>query len=109
MTEMKTMQFSLAPEKLWQAINPWTLYQNGAQFGIINISGGITPRPDIEEDVLQEIGSYGRQLGWMGDVLEILMKRVPQDQLSVEEQESFAILEGKLAEIRKIKRRNARV
>jgi hypothetical protein len=32
--------FSLAPEQLWQAINPITAYQQGAQFGFINLDLG---------------------------------------------------------------------
>jgi len=32
-----SFQLSLAPDKLWQAINPWTISMPGGQFGIINI------------------------------------------------------------------------
>ena len=59
-------QLSLAPEKLWQAINPWSFYNQGAQSGLINVHLGQTPRPDIEQKVLDEVGSYGRQLGRIG-------------------------------------------
>ncbi|MEO7169602.1 MAG: hypothetical protein ABIY39_04430, partial [Sphingomonas sp.] len=71
---MKSFQFSLAPEKLWQAINPMTFYQPGAQYGFINIDLGATPKPEVEQDILDEVGSYGRQLGRIGDALEVLMK-----------------------------------
>ena len=33
----KPFQVSLAPEKLWQAINPWSFYQQGAQFGRVEV------------------------------------------------------------------------
>jgi arsenate reductase (glutaredoxin) len=60
-------QFSLAPEKLWQAINPWTFANQGAQLGFVNINLGHTAHPEIEQKVLDEVGSYGRQLGRIGD------------------------------------------
>ena len=98
-------QFSVAPEKLWQAINPWTFMNQGAQFGLVNISLGQTPRPDIEQKVLDEVGSYGRQLGRIGDALEVLIDHVPLEGLSAAEADAIAILKGQLAEIRRVKQR----
>lgn len=98
-------QFSVAPEKLWQAINPWTFMNQGAQFGLVNVNLGQTPRPDIEQKVLDEVGSYGRQLGRIGDALEVLIDRVKLDGLSREEADALAILKGQLAEVRKVKQR----
>ena len=108
MTDVKTMQFSLAPEKLWQSINPWSFYNQGAQFGLINIDLGITPRPEIEEDILEQVGSYGRQLGWIGDALEVLLNHVPLDNLDEKEQQAITIMKGRLAEIAQIKRSHGR-
>ena len=108
MTDMKTMQFSLAPDKLWQSINPWSFYNQGAQIGLINIDLGITPRPDIEEDILEQVGSYGRQLGWIGDATEVLLNHVPLDNLDKEEQRAITIVKGRLAEIAEIKQRHGR-
>lgn len=105
MSEMKSMQFSLAPEKLWQSINPWTFYNQGAQIGLINIDLGITPRPEVEQEILNKVGSYGRQLGWMGEALEVLMNHMPTEKLSQHEKDVLDIMRGKLAEIRQIKRK----
>jgi len=102
---VKSFQFSLAPEQLWQAINPMSFYQQGAQFGFINIDLGATPRPDIEQDILDEVGSYGRQLGRIGDALDVLIRHVDLKGLSADEQDALDIVQGQLAEIRKIKRR----
>ncbi len=98
-------QISLAPDRLWQAINPWSFYNQGAQFGLINVNLGQTPRPDIEQKVLDEVGSYGRQLGRIGDALEVLIDHVSLDGLSRAEADSLAILKGQLAEVRKVKKR----
>jgi hypothetical protein len=100
-----TFKLSLAPEKLWQAINPWSFYNQGAQLGLINVNPGRTPRPDIEQKLLDEVGSYGRQLGRIGDALEVLIDHVPLEGLSRAEEDAVSILKGQLAEIRKIKQR----
>jgi hypothetical protein len=97
--------FSVAPERLWQSINPWSFYNQGAQIGLINIDLGHTPRPDIEQSVLDEVGSYGRQLGRIGDALEVLIDRLAPGDLSRDEKDAIAILKGQLAEVRKIKQR----
>src|SRR4051812_41274353 len=98
-------QFSVAPDKLWQAINPWTFMNQGAQFGFINVNLGQTPRPDIEQKVLDEVGSYGRQIGRIGDALEVLIDRLSPGSLSRDEADALAILKGQLAAVRKIKHR----
>ena len=99
----KPFQVSLAPEKLWQAINPWSFYQQGAQFGLVNIELGHTPRPDIEQAILEKVGSYGRQLGRIGDALEVLLNHVKLDGLDDSERDALEILRGQLAEIRQVK------
>lgn len=99
----KPFQVSLAPEQLWQAINPWSFYQQGAQFGLVNIELGQTPRPDIEQAILEKVGSYGRQIGRIGDALEVLLNHVKLDGLDDKECDALAILRGQLAEIRQVK------
>ena len=104
---MKPFTLSLAPQSLMQAINPWTFNTQGAQIGLFNINFGQTAAPETELAVLEEVGSYGKQLGRIGDVLELLMARVPRDDLSPEERDAIDILQGQLANIRKIKRRES--
>jgi hypothetical protein len=76
----KSFQFSVAPEKLWQAINPWSFYNQGAQLGFVNIN-----------------------LGRIGDALEVLIDHAALKNLSRTETDALAILKGQLAEIRKVK------
>jgi len=101
-----SFQLSLAPHKLWQAINPWTFYQQGAQFGFINIDLGQTNHPDVEQKILDEVGSYGRQIGRIGDALEVLLNHVELGKLKPEERDAIDILRGQLAEVRKVKDRS---
>ncbi|MBY5774824.1 hypothetical protein HFN63_32860 [Rhizobium leguminosarum] len=105
---MKSFSFAVAPEQLWQAINPWTFYQQGAQFGFINIDLGSTPAPHTEQTILDEVGSYGRQIGRLGDALEVLLRHVPLENLSKDETDALDVLKGQLAEIRQIKERQGR-
>ena len=102
---MEPFSYSLAPEHLWQAINPWTFNQSGAQLGLVNISLGQTAQPELERAMLNEVGSYGRQLGRIGDALEVLVRHFDTRQLGPEEADALTILLGQLAEIRKIKAR----
>jgi hypothetical protein len=95
----------LAPENLWQAINPWSFAFTGDQLGLINISIGETKHPEVEREILDEVGSYGRQLGHIGDALEVLIDHFDQSPLGQPEKDALAILKGELAEIRKVKRR----
>jgi len=102
---MGSLQFALAPEQLWQAISPWTFYQQGSQFGLINVSLGQTPHPEIEQQLLQDVGSYGRQIGRIGDALEVLIRHLDPGALDPAERDTLAILAGQLAEVRKVKQR----
>ena len=99
----KSFQFSLAPDQLWQAINPWSFYNQGAQLGFVNINLGQTPHPEIEQKVLDEVGSYGRQLGRIGDALEVLIDHVRLSGLEAADKDALTILKGQLAAIRKVK------
>jgi hypothetical protein len=96
-------QISLAPNQLLQAINPWTFYQQGAQFGLINIDLGDTAESDLERKLLDRVGSYGRQLGRIGDALEVVLKHVKLGDLKPEEQDALDILKGQLAAVRQVK------
>ena len=96
-------QISLAPDQLMQAINPWTFNQQGAQFGFINIDLGDTAESDLERKLLDRVGSYGRQLGRIGDALEVILKHVRLGDLKPEEQDALDILKGQLASVRQVK------
>jgi hypothetical protein len=95
---------SFAPYKLWQDILPWKFQQQGAQFGLFNVNLGQTPHPDVEQAILDEVGSYGRQIGRIGDVLEILLRHVVLDNLNARERDAIAVLAGQLAAVRQVKR-----
>ena len=98
-------QISLAPDQLWQAINPMTFNQRGAQFGFINIDLGDTAESDLERKLLDRVGSYGRQLGRIGDVLEVLVAKLPRETLSDDERAAVEDFSVQMREIKRIKDR----
>ena len=53
-----------------QNISPFTAFMSpiGSQFGLINITLGQSSAPEVEKDVLSDYGTYGIQLGQIGDV-----------------------------------------
>jgi hypothetical protein len=101
--EPMSTPFSLAPDQLWQAINPWTFTQQGGQFGLINIDLGGAGDSDLERKILKTGGSYGRQLGRIGDALEVILKHVKLQNLTSDERDALDILKGQLAEVRQAK------
>src|SRR3984957_5485617 len=103
-TAMSTpFQISLAPDQLMQAINPRTFNQQGAQFGFINFDLGGAGDSDLERKLLDRVGSYGRQIGRIGDALEVILKHVKLGDLKPEEQDALDILKGQLAAVRQVK------
>jgi len=59
-----------------QSINPGTVLFKpwGNQVGLININLGRSANPSVEEEVLTDIASYGRQLGRVEGALVVLLK-----------------------------------
>jgi hypothetical protein len=93
-----------------QAINPWTWFLRAAgnQLGFINVNLGRSTDPELEERIVNEVGSYGRQLGQIGDALRVLIKHAPMEELAPEEKRALHRLECELDEIDRIKSRRER-
>ena len=71
-------RFTINPITNWQRfINP--------QF-FINYNAGDV---EVENNVLQQVGSYGKQLGKIINVLEVLVARLPQDELTSRERRAL--------------------
>ena len=98
---MVQKSFIAAPDRLFQSILPWF---QGAQFGLFNVILGSTRSPDLEQTILDDVGSYGRQLGRIGDALKVILDHLPVEKLSPEEQEAITVCRAQLIEIDKIKK-----
>ena len=75
----------------------------GSQFGLININLGKSADPQLEEQILEEVGSYGRQLGRIGDVLGVLLKHVKLSDLSDDDKKKIWAFQSQLTEIERLK------
>jgi hypothetical protein len=68
-----------------QAINPWSWWLGSlsAQTGFININTVRSANPVLERRIIEEVASYGRQLGWIIEAMEAVIARVGTEGLDV--------------------------
>lgn len=61
-----------------QSINPITSFfsPTGGQFGLVNITVGQSSAPEVEKDLLSDVGSYGKQIGQIGDALLVVIEHL---------------------------------
>lgn len=104
----QTFDVPVAPRVLWQPINPWTASHSSFQFGLYNISLGATADAGAEQAILDDVGSYGRQLGRIGDALEVLLNHIDLTCLTVAEGEAVTVLKAQLIAVRKIREQHRR-
>jgi len=90
-----------------QTINPWTwMFSSvGSQFGLINVNMGKSSDPELEAQILDEVGTYGRQIGQLGDAIRVLLDHVKLDQLTEQEQQALKDVRLQLDEIDRLKRK----
>jgi hypothetical protein len=87
-----------------QTINPWTWWIRAfGQFGFININETNTGDAATEQRIVQEVASYGRQLGWISEALAIVLRHTKYGDLSAVEQRSLKQFADMMAQIRAIK------
>ncbi|WP_298355230.1 hypothetical protein [Rhodoblastus sp.] len=83
---MPTFKLPLSGDVV-QSINPMTWWNSpvGSQFGLVNINLGRSGNPKVEEDLLSDFGSYGRQIGRLADALAVLARHFEKEMLRTEE------------------------
>jgi len=92
-----------------QSISPttWWMSPIGSQFGLININMGQSSNPQVEEDVLTDVASYGKQLGQMQDAMAVLIEYLPQN-LKPHDQKAIDAFKELLQGVAKVKARHKR-
>jgi hypothetical protein len=90
-----------------QNILPWNWFANftGNRFSWFTVNLGRSSAPEVEADILDNVGSYGRQLGRIGDVLEVLVAKLPRDTLTEHERAAVEDFSSQMREIKRIKER----
>ncbi|HEY1507085.1 MAG TPA: hypothetical protein VGF92_22480 [Stellaceae bacterium] len=89
-----------------QSILPWNRIFNptGGQFGLVNIALGQSSNPAVEEEVLSDVASYGRQLGRIEDALLVLLTHFrPERALTAEEEQAAIALKDMVGQIAAVK------
>src|ERR1700693_5646665 len=89
-----------------QSINPWTWLFNpvGSQVGLVNIDLGQSSNPAVEEEVLSDVASYGKQLGRIEEALLVLVAHFrPARPLTAAEEAAVSGFKEIVAEITAVK------
>ena len=90
----------LAPTTLTQPILPnWS-------FNLFSVNLGASSNAALEQEVLQNVGSYGKQIGHLAEALEVVIKRLrllEAADLSQEDRDAVQVFLGDVAAVRKIK------
>lgn len=68
---MPDFKLALAPSQLTQTINPWSW--TFGDFSLFTVNLGKSAAPGVEARILDEVGSYGRQLGRIGEALSVII------------------------------------
>jgi hypothetical protein len=94
------MPLQLAPSTLNQSILPnWS-------FNLFSVNLGATSNADVEQDALQNVGSYGKQIGHLAEALEVVVKRLKlleAADLLQTDRDAIQVFLGDVSAVRKIK------
>ncbi|MDD3287689.1 MAG: hypothetical protein PHX43_01605 [Alphaproteobacteria bacterium] len=81
-----------------------TAYKNiGNQFGLINVVVGRTSDSELEEEILEEVGSYGRQIGHIAEALRVLLDNIKIEKLDQKEKRAIRMFKNQMDEIESIR------
>lgn len=98
---MPNFTLALAPSQLTQSINPWSW--SWGDFSLFTVNLGQSSDPVFEARVLEQVGSYGRQIGRIGEALAVLLDRADLSDLSPSEQAAIDDLRRQVAEVAALK------
>jgi hypothetical protein len=103
---LETVQIpvQLAPESLYQPILP------GWQFSLFSINLGASSNAEMERATIQQVGSYGKQIGHLAEALEVVIKQLKlldAKGLSQDDRDALQVFLGDVAAVRGVKAKNA--
>lgn len=84
--------WSGAVNQTFDFMNSW-FRAIGSQFGLVNITVGSSADPEAEKRILQDVGTYGRQLGRVGDALRVLVELAEKENKELDPQQKKALTE----------------
>ena len=93
-----------------QTFNPFQYFSKIAngQIGLININMGKSSDPELEQKIIEDVGSYGRQIGQLGDALNAVLKHLKTDSWDAESKDAVEAFRLQVKEVAKLKERHER-
>ena len=88
-----------------QTFNPFTWFSRTgeSQIGLFNVNMGTSSNPILEQEILERVGTYGKQLGQIGDALVVLLSHLKTSAWSEHDQRVIVKLQLQLEAIDAIK------
>jgi hypothetical protein len=77
------------------------------QLGLINISTAAAPDPELERRIVEQVASYGRQLGWIVDAVDVLVRERRGEEPRRGDEEALEQLERLRRDVEQVKARAA--
>ena len=94
------MPLQLAPSALTQPILPnWS-------FNLFSVNLGATSNAEVEQKALEQVGSYGKQIGHLAEALEVVICKLhllEGKDLSRDERDALQVFLGDVSAVSKIK------
>lgn len=94
------LPMQMAPTNLNQPILPnWS-------FNLFNVNMGASTNAAIEQEALQTVGSYGKQMGHIAEAMEVIigqLRLLESKDLSRSDKDALRVFLGDVAAVRKIK------
>ncbi len=94
------MPLQLAPSSLTQPVlSNWS-------FNLFSVNLGATSNAKVEQQVIEQVGSYGKQIGHLTEALEVVINRLhllDSKELSQDERDALVVFLADVAAVRKIK------
>ena len=94
------MPLQLAPTSLSQPILPnWS-------FNLFSVNLGASSNAQVEQKALEQVGSYGKQIGHLAEALEVVIQKLSlleSKELTQSEKDALHVFLGDVAAVRKIK------
>jgi hypothetical protein len=73
-----------------QVINPWSWMNNSmGQFGYININQTVSSNRELEREIVTRVAGYGKQLGRITDVIDVLLSKLPRTGLDAADRKAI--------------------
>jgi hypothetical protein len=93
-----------------QLINPmtWFLHSAGNQIGVVNINMGKSSDPDLEQQIIEDVGTYGKQIGQISDALRVLLDNVDLGKLKAKDERAIRAFRFQLDEVDRLKAQRGR-